>query len=121
VSGIFVTRHGKSAAAPDRLAYLIAAHVWQATPGLRRSALSGTPGQVVRWVGELVYERVRRLRARGGGVKQAADRFTPDFLERPRRGRPRKPDALTPAARSKAYRARRRAQECPRGKDGADA
>lgn len=50
-------------------------------------------------------------RKMGGGVdvaKQAADHFTPDMLDPPKRGRPRKPDALTPAQRARAYRARKR-------------
>ena len=42
-------------------------------------------------------------------MKQSADVFTPDLLGPPRRGRPRKPDALTPAERARRYRARKRA------------
>lgn len=42
-------------------------------------------------------------------AKQAADLFTRDMLDKPRRGRPRKPDALTPAQRAKAYRERLKA------------
>lgn len=42
-------------------------------------------------------------------MKQPADVYTGDLLEAPRRGRPRKPDALTPAERARAYRARKRA------------
>lgn len=45
----------------------------------------------------------------GGGVKQAADLYTGDMLEAPKRGRPRKPDALTPAERARRYRASKRA------------
>lgn len=46
----------------------------------------------------------------GGGVavKQAVDRFTPDMLGKPRRGRPPKPDALTPAERARRYRQNKR-------------
>lgn len=43
-------------------------------------------------------------------MKQDADQFTPDFLDKPRRGRPRKPDALTPAERARRYRANKRAK-----------
>lgn len=42
-------------------------------------------------------------------MKQPADQFTRDLLDKPKRGRPRKPDALTPAQRARAYRARQRA------------
>lgn len=42
-------------------------------------------------------------------AKQAADHFTLDLLDKPKRGRPRKPDALTPAQRAKRYRDRLRA------------
>ncbi len=42
-------------------------------------------------------------------MKQQEDRFTRDAFATPLRGRPRKPDALTPAQRSKAYRARQKA------------
>lgn len=45
----------------------------------------------------------------GGAVKQAGDDFTRDAFEAPRRGRPRKPDALTPAQRAKRYRERNKA------------
>lgn len=41
-------------------------------------------------------------------AKQSADHFTLDLLDKPKRGRPRKPDALTPAERARAYRARKR-------------
>lgn len=50
----------------------------------------------------------------GGGVKQPEDRFTAELpgldVEPAKRrpGRPRKPDALTPAERARAYRARMR-------------
>lgn len=52
----------------------------------------------------------------GGGpmAKQAADHFTLDLLDKPKRGRPRKPDALTPAERARAYRARKRAAKAKR-------
>lgn len=44
-------------------------------------------------------------------MKQAEDQFTPDLLADHRRpGRPRKPDALTPAQRAMAYRARQKEQ-----------
>lgn len=45
----------------------------------------------------------------GGEVKQAADTFTRDLLDKPKRGRPRKPDALTPAERARRYRAANKA------------
>jgi hypothetical protein len=41
-------------------------------------------------------------------AKQTADTYTLDLLDRPKRGRPRKPDAKTPAQRAREYRARRR-------------
>lgn len=43
-------------------------------------------------------------------MKQAGDDFTRDLLGNNKRGRPRKPDALTPAQRARAYRARQREQ-----------
>jgi hypothetical protein len=49
---------------------------------------------------------------KSGGVsmaKQAADTFTLDLLDKPKRGRPRKPDALTDAERARRYRARKKA------------
>lgn len=52
------------------------------------------------------------IQKRGGGaVKEAADRFTLplDGVDKPRRGRPPKPDALTPAQRARAYRERLKA------------
>lgn len=45
----------------------------------------------------------------GGEVKQAADTFTLDLLDKPKRGRPRKPDALTAAERARRYRAANKA------------
>ncbi len=58
----------------------------------------------------------------GGGVdpmKQAEDQFTPDLLTDHRRpGRPRKPDALTPAQRARAYRERKRRNPAPRPTTG---
>lgn len=45
----------------------------------------------------------------GGVVKQVSDVYTLDLFGKPGRGRPRKPDALTPAQRAKAYRARKAA------------
>lgn len=42
-------------------------------------------------------------------AKQAIDAFTLDLLDKPKRGRPRKPNALTPAQRAKAYRQRLKA------------
>jgi len=44
----------------------------------------------------------------GGNVKQAADLYTRDLIDKPKRGRPRKPDALTPAQRAKRYRDKRK-------------
>jgi hypothetical protein len=41
-------------------------------------------------------------------AKQAADLYTLDLLNKPKRGRPRKPDAKTPAQRAREYRARKR-------------
>lgn len=41
-------------------------------------------------------------------AKQAADHFTLDLLDKPKRGRPRKPDAMTPAQRARDYRERLR-------------
>lgn len=46
-------------------------------------------------------------------AKQDADRYTLDMLDKPKRGRPRKPNALTPAQRARAYRARKRAPVQP--------
>ncbi|MFZ6648891.1 hypothetical protein ACO0LO_24415 [Undibacterium sp. TJN25] len=42
-------------------------------------------------------------------MKQQEDRFTRDTFATPVRGRPRKPDALTPAQRAKLYRQRKKA------------
>ncbi len=42
-------------------------------------------------------------------AKQTADTYTLDLLDKPRRGRPRKPDAKTPAQRAREYRARKKA------------
>lgn len=39
-------------------------------------------------------------------MKQASDQFTADLYQARGRGRPRKPDALTPAQRARAYRQR---------------
>lgn len=44
-------------------------------------------------------------------AKQAADHFTLDLLDKPKRGRPRKADAKTDAERARAYRARKRARK----------
>lgn len=41
-------------------------------------------------------------------AKQAVDHFTLDLLDKPKRGRPRKPDALTDAQRARSYRQRKR-------------
>lgn len=41
-------------------------------------------------------------------MKQAADAYTLDLLDKPKRGRPRKPNALTPAERARRYRANKR-------------
>ena len=54
---------------------------------------------------------VTRHEKSGGGTdmaKQAADLYTLDLLNKPKRGRPRKPDAKTPAQRAREYRARKR-------------
>jgi len=53
----------------------------------------------------------RHEKSGGGGTdmaKQAADLYTLDLLNKPKRGRPRKPDAKTPAQRAREYRARKR-------------
>ena len=42
-------------------------------------------------------------------AKQSSDLYTLDMLDKPQRGRPRKPDALTPAERARNYRARKTA------------
>jgi hypothetical protein len=39
-------------------------------------------------------------------VKQTADKFTVDAFDKPRRGRPRKPDAKTNAQRQREFRQR---------------
>lgn len=44
-------------------------------------------------------------------MKQAADKFTRDAFDTPKRGRPSKPDAKTPAQRAKEYRARVKARK----------
>lgn len=51
-------------------------------------------------------------------MKEAADRFTLPLegVDKPRRGRPPKPDALTPAQRAKAYRQRLKADPVKRWK-----
>jgi hypothetical protein len=41
-------------------------------------------------------------------MKQAADKFTRDMIDKPGRGRSRKPDAKTPAQRAREYRARKK-------------
>ena len=41
-------------------------------------------------------------------AKQASDTFTLDLLDKPKRGRPRKPNALTDAERARRYRARKK-------------
>lgn len=51
----------------------------------------------------------------GGSVKQAQDHFTRDLLDKPKRGRPPKPDAKTPAQRAREYRAREKAKG-PKGR-----
>lgn len=43
-------------------------------------------------------------------MKQASDIFTRDLIDKPKRGRPAKPDALTPAQRAQRYRDKLRAQ-----------
>jgi len=42
-------------------------------------------------------------------AKQAGDVFTLELIDKPKRGRPRKPDAMTPAERARAYRHRKSA------------
>lgn len=42
-------------------------------------------------------------------AKQTGDAFTLDLLDKPKRGRPRKPDAKSDAQRAREYRARQRA------------
>jgi hypothetical protein len=44
-------------------------------------------------------------------MKQTNDKFTRDAFDTPRRGRPLKVDAKTPAQRAKEYRARLKAQK----------
>lgn len=44
-------------------------------------------------------------------MKQPNDKCTRDAFETPRRGRPRKADAKTPAQRAREYRARVRAKK----------
>lgn len=44
-------------------------------------------------------------------MKQPNDKFTRDAFDTPRRGRPSKVDAKTPAQRAKEYRDRVRAQK----------
>lgn len=46
-------------------------------------------------------------------AKQVSDTYTLDLLDKPKRGRPRKPDAKTPAQRAREYRARQRADKQP--------
>lgn len=41
-------------------------------------------------------------------MKQPEDKFTVDAFAKPRRGRPPKPDAKTPAQRMREYRARKK-------------
>lgn len=49
----------------------------------------------------------------GGDVKQADDVYTLDLIDKPKRGRPRKPDALTPAQRAQRYRDKVRGRKGP--------
>lgn len=44
-------------------------------------------------------------------MKQQADKYTRDAFDTPKRGRPSKPDAKTPAQRAKAYGARKKANQ----------
>lgn len=41
-------------------------------------------------------------------MKQAADKYTGELFEKPKRGRPRTPNATTPAQRTREYRQRRK-------------
>jgi hypothetical protein len=41
-------------------------------------------------------------------MKQPSDRFTLPLLDKPRPGRPRNPNALTPAQRAQRYRAKKK-------------
>lgn len=41
-------------------------------------------------------------------MKQPADKFTLDAFDKPGRGRPRNPDAKTPAQRMREYRQRKK-------------
>lgn len=41
-------------------------------------------------------------------MKQSEDKFTRDAFDAPKAGRPRSPNALTPAQRAKRYRARKK-------------
>lgn len=43
-------------------------------------------------------------------MRQSADVYTLDLIDPPKRGRPRKPNALTPAERARRYRARNKAK-----------
>jgi hypothetical protein len=47
-------------------------------------------------------------------MRQAADLYTLDLIDKPKRGRPRKPDALTPAQRAKRYRDKERSEKAAR-------
>ena len=49
-------------------------------------------------------------------MKQANDVYTRDLINKPKRGRPRKVDALTPAQRAKRYRDRKAAAAANRNK-----
>ncbi len=51
-------------------------------------------------------------------AKQAQDLYTVDMLDKPKRGRPRKPDAMTDAQRAREYRKRQRAKR--RGLSGGE-
>lgn len=44
-------------------------------------------------------------------AKQDLDHYTVDMLDKPKRGRPRKPNAKTDAQRAREYRARKREEQ----------
>lgn len=52
-------------AQPDRLAYVIGAHVLRATPGLRVER-RWAPGAMVQWIADFLDRRNARLQLRAG-------------------------------------------------------